>query len=211
MSESADAFPNSDQLFQQAFADPDPVPALLKLLNEHPIYKSVRDLVFVYFDEIERNPSRGQALASSLVRLGKSPDAPTYNSSTLSEALWVELRDAHFKLPRDEEVTEYGPKNTYLLDSLLSGLSLQHNLASGGDQLASIDDGLDAPKNGSEESEVLVVGACIQLLMSGSTLLAEDVGTYRKTAEEVAKKLKDQKAGGVVKDPHAIKVLEVWF
>ena len=57
--------------------------------------------------------------------------------------------------------------------------------------------------------EVLVVGACIQLLLHGSVLTTETAGTYRRSAEVVAKNLKDQKVAGTVKDPHAIQVLEV--
>jgi len=34
----------------------------------------------------------------------------------------------------DNEVKEYGPKNTYLLSSLLSGLSLKHGLTATSDQ-----------------------------------------------------------------------------
>jgi hypothetical protein len=54
-----------------------------------------------------------------------------------------------------------------------------------------------------------VVGTCIQLLLHGSEIVTEKVGSYRKTAQQVASKLKAQKAMGTVKDPHAIELLEV--
>ena len=58
--------------------------------------------------------------------------------------------------------------------------------------------------------EVLVVGACIQLLLGGSMIPTERAGSrYRRSAELVAKNLKDRKATSIVKDPHAIQVLEV--
>lgn len=73
---------------------------------------------------------------------------------------------------------------------------------------AFIDAGLDA-RPGSDDAQALVVGACIQLLLHGSEVVTEKLGTYRKTAEKVASKLKDQKARGTVTDPHAIELLEV--
>ena len=64
-----------------------------------------------------------------------------------------------------------------------------------------IDEGLETPR-GSEKSEVLVVGTCIQLLLHGS-------GTDQEEQLEVAKKLKTQKKSKTVKDPRALELLEV--
>ncbi|KAF8968311.1 hypothetical protein BDZ97DRAFT_1916152 [Flammula alnicola] len=211
---SDEAFPNAEQLFQQAFAAADPVPLLLQLLKQHPTYPAVRELVIDYTEAVEEDPSRGQSLASALARLGDSPDAPTFGMETLSSLIDRELADQHFKffygnsVYGNSEVKEYGPKNTYLLDSLLSGLSLKHGLTSTSDQYAAIDEGLDAP-HGLDNSEVLVVGACIQLLLHGSETVTETAGTYRKPAEVIALKLKAQEVAGTVKDPHAIQVLEL--
>jgi hypothetical protein len=206
---SDEAFPNAEHLFQQAFAATDPVPLLLQLLKEYPTYPAVRNLVVFYTEAVEEDPSRGQSLASDLAKLRDSPDAPTFGTETLSSLINRELADHHFKvIYGDSEVKEYGPKNTYLLDSLLSGLSLKHGLSSTSDQYGAIDDGLDAP-HGSDKSEVLVVGACIQLLLHGSEIVTEAAGSYRKPAEVVALKLKAQQVAGTVKDPHAIRVLEV--
>ena len=63
-----------------------------------------------------------------------------------------------------------------------------------------IEKGLNSPC-GSEKSEVLVVGTCIQLLLHGS-------GTDQEEQLEVAKKLKTQKKAKTVKDPHALELLE---
>ena len=204
-----EAFPNSDHLYQQAFAAVDPVLPLLQLLQQHPTYLAVRDLVISYIEAVEEDPFRGQSLAATLVRLCNSSDAPTFAPDTLSSYINRELADQHFKvLYGDNEVKEYGPKNTYLLDSLLSGLSLKHRLTATSDQFAAIDTGLDAPHS-SKESEVLVVGTCIQLLLHGSVIVTEFAGSYRKKAEAVATKLKAQQVAGTVKDPHAIQVLKV--
>jgi hypothetical protein len=206
-----EAFPNADHLFQQAFAAVDPVPHLLQLLKQYPTYLAVRDLVISYTEAVEEDPSRGQSLASTLARLRDSSDAPTFGTKTLSSYIKSVLADQHFKvIYGDSEVKEYGPKNTYLLDSLLSGLSLKHGLTASAtsDQYAAIDDGLDAPHS-LDKSEVLVVGACIQLLLHGSVIVTKFAGSYRKKAKVVAKKLKAQEVAGTVKDPCAIEVLEV--
>lgn len=145
----------------------------------------------------------------SVTRVANFPDAPTFGTATLSSLIDRELADQHFKvIYGDSEVREYGPKNTYLLDSLLSGLSLKHRLTSTSDQYAAIDSGLDALP-GSKQSEVLVAGTCIQLLLHGSEVVTEAAGSYRKSAEAVASRLKAQKSAGTVKDPHVIQVLEV--
>ena len=208
---SDEAFPNAERLLQQAFAAEDPAPLLLQLLKEYPIYPAVRDLVVFYTEAVEDDPYRGQSLASALARVANSPDAPTIGTVTLSSLINRELADQHFKViySGDSEVKEYGPKNTYLLDSLLSGLSLKHRLTSTSDMYAAIFSGLDAWP-GSNKSEVLVVGACIQLLLHGSEVVTEVAGSYRRSAEAVALGLKAQKAAGTVTDPHAIQVLEVW-
>ena len=206
----AEAFPNSGHLFQQAFATADPVTHLLQLLKQYPTYLAVYDLVVSYTEAVEEDPSRGQSLASALARVRDSPDAPNFGTETLSSYINFVLADQHFKvLHGDNEVKVYGPKNTYLLDSLLSGLSLKHGLTATSDQYAAIDHGLDAPHD-SDKSEVLVVGACIQLLLHGSVIVTEFAGSYRKEAKVVAKKLKAQEVAGTVKDPHAIQVLKVY-
>jgi hypothetical protein len=204
-----EAFPNSNHLYQQAFAAADPVLPLLQLLKQYPTYPSVRYLVVSYIQAVEEDPFRGQSLASTLVRLSDSPDAPTFGPDTLLFYISRELARQHFKtLYGHHEVKEYGPKNTYLLNSLLSGLSLKHRLTSTSDMLAAIDNGLDAPHS-SDKSEPLVVGACIQLLLHGSVIVTEFAGTYRKKAKVVAEKLKAQQVAGTVKHPHAIQVLKV--
>ncbi|KAF9531787.1 hypothetical protein CPB83DRAFT_848738 [Crepidotus variabilis] len=206
---SDEAFPNSEQLFKQAFATADPAPALLKLLREHPIYDTVQELVIYYTEAVEEQPLRGKLLASTLARVSVSPDAPNFETDPLASLIDRELADQHFKVIHgNTEVKEYGPKNTYLLDSLLSGLSLKYNLTSTSDQLAAIDDGLDTP-SGSEKAELLVVGACIQLLFYGSKIVTDEAGSYKKKASTVAQKLKDHKVAGTVKNPHAVQVLEL--
>jgi len=121
----------------------------------------------------------------------------------------------HFNADFDKEGKNYGPKNKFLFHSLLSSLSLKHRLTQNSVMYAAIEKGLDPhgldhPLFNSQDAEVLVVGACIQLLLHGSVITTEAAGPrYRRPAEVITKNLKDQKAAGTVKDPHAIQVLEV--
>ncbi|KDR70011.1 hypothetical protein GALMADRAFT_255367 [Galerina marginata CBS 339.88] len=195
-----------DDLLRQAFAEVDPVPSLLKAVRDHPTYEDIEfPLVKYYVEAVEANPSRGQTLASALTRL-----------DTLSSDINGELdRAVHFKADFDKEAKDYGPKNKFLFHSLLSGLSLKNRLTQNSVMYAAIEKGLDPhswgqPPFNSQNSQVLVVGACIQLLLHGSVLTTEAAGPrYKRSAEVVAKNLKDQKIAGTVKDPHAIQVLEL--
>jgi len=103
----------------------------------------------------------------------------------------------------------YGPTNEYLLDCLLSGLSLKLGLTMTSGILYTIVDGLKAQRWRRRCSEVMVVGSCIQLLLSGPAITTKFAGYYRKSPRKIAKKLKAQKKRGIVKDPHAIQVLDV--
>jgi len=197
--------PNVEHLLQQAFAEADPAPSLLQVVKEHPTYEDIEfPLVKYYVEAVEKNPSRGQALASALARL-----------DTLSADINGELdRAVHFNADFDNEVKDYGPKNKFLFHSLLSGFSLKHRLTQNSTMYSAIEKGLDPHGSNqslfnSQEPEVLVVGACIQLLLHGSVITTETAGHYRRSAEVVAKNLEDQKVAGTVKDPHAIQVLEL--
>jgi hypothetical protein len=113
------------------------------------------------------------------------------------------LAGEHFKV-FDIKDTVYGPKNGYLLESLLSGFSFKYNLCASSEMNGCLGFGLKAPC-GSKKSdrEKFVVGACIQLLLHGS-------GTwFAQEPKKVVKKLKAHRKAGIVKDPHAIEVLEV--
>ncbi|KAF8903876.1 hypothetical protein CPB84DRAFT_1773603 [Gymnopilus junonius] len=201
------------QRFQQAYITVDPEPLLLQLLKEYPYYGAVDDLVTCYIEAVEENPSRGGYLASTLDKVANSPEAPTFDPPD-SVACFVNriLADHHFKVMYgDLRVKEYGPKNTYLLDSFLSGLSFKYRLTTTSTMLASLCDGfkLDTLHGSDESPQVLVVGTCIQLLVHGYELVTDRARSYMMSPEEVASKLKAHKAAGVIKDPHALQVLDL--
>ena len=207
---SDEAFPDAESIFHQAFAAVDPAPRLLQVLNEHPTYPAARDLVMFYFDAVAKDPSRAQPLASALITIGRSPDAPTYGRETLYVLFAKELARTHFKYYDEDDIhKEYGPTNEYLLDCLLSGLSLKLGLTVTTEMYSTIVDGLKAPRWRRCCSEVMVVGSCIQLLLSGPAITTKSAGPYKKSPKEVAEELKAQKKRGIVKDPHAIQVLDV--
>ena len=214
---SYEAFPNAESVFHQAFASEDPAIRLLQLLNDHTTYPAVRDLISFYFDAVAKDTSLAQPLASALVTIGRSPDAPTYGRETLEVLLAKELAGTHFKYYDDDVHKDFGPTNAYLHDSLLSGLSLKLRLTAAADLYAAIIDGLegwprsivDRLKGRRNCSEVMVVGSCIQLLLAGHAISTTSAGSYRRSPKKVAEKLKAQKKRGIVKDPHAIQVLDV--
>ena len=160
----------------------DPVPLLLQLL---PTYPAICDLVGYCFEAVREHPSRGQFLASALVRVGHSPDAPIFEQDKLFHLIDTELAGIHFKYLCDDDGTkEYGPDNVYLLDSLLSGLSLKHGLTATPDMYGAIDHGLNASRC-SEDPEALVMGACIQLLLDGFGITSGMAGCFRNQPEKV--------------------------
>lgn len=93
----ADAFPNSEKFFLDAFSLPDPVPALLALLKDHPTYATVSELILYYFEAAEASPLRAYTLARALLAIREAPDAPIIqgDGSTLRELFFREIADRH--------------------------------------------------------------------------------------------------------------------
>jgi len=205
------AFPNAEELFHRAYALSDPTPELLKLIKAHPTEAAVRDLLIYYIEAVEDNPPRAYALTSVVVALCESLDAPMIQGGfSLGEAFFIELHDLlpqGFDLGSDKDSKKIGPTNLYLIACLLSGLSFKYNLTSSRDQYGEIRRGLHTHDN-SSTPELLVIGACIQLLTSGSKIVTTGK-PFIHSADEVAVKLKLQRYAGRVKELNAVKLLEV--
>jgi hypothetical protein len=110
--ELEDPFDNAETLFRSAFSLPDPAPELLNLIKAHPTEAAVIHLLVYYTDVVEENPSRANALASALVTLRSSLDAPMLNNgrSSLTEVFSIELADLHDRgLMFDEDNATFGP------------------------------------------------------------------------------------------------------
>ncbi|KAF8972517.1 hypothetical protein BDZ97DRAFT_838158 [Flammula alnicola] len=207
---SDDAFPNAEEIFRDALSIPDPAPTLLNLIKEHPTYPAVSDLLFYYTEVAGEQPSRANALATALITVRDAPDAPIIQANGLAGLFSRKLADLHSRgFELDDDAKEFGPSNAFLTTSLLSGLSFKHKLTSSSDQYGNIVDGLDAVAGSSAYNpEVLVVGACIQLLTAGSSIIPAAT-SYIKSVDEVVSKLKAQKSAGTVKDQNAQKLLEL--
>ena len=152
-------FPKAEELFTRAFALSDPTSVLLKLIKAHPTEAAVRELLISYIEAAENNPSRAHELASVLVALRNSPDAPVIQGgSSLAETLHNELDDLHSEgsvFDKDNET--FGPTNTYLINSLLSGISFKYSLTSSRTQYSYIEDGLNVDHD-SSICQLLLIG-----------------------------------------------------
>ncbi|KAF8964567.1 hypothetical protein BDZ97DRAFT_1757897 [Flammula alnicola] len=199
------AFDNSEYLFLNAFALSDPTPELLNLIRKHPTYHTVVDLLTYYTTFAEKNLSRANSLAFALATVRDSPDAPIIGGTSLGVCIWERLEHIHtLGLDADELKGEnriFGPNNVYLMTSLLSGLSLKYGLAMTRDQTSPIVEGLHAPLDKSATSEIRVIGSCIQLLTYGPEMV--------ESRDEIVTQLEAQKNAGTVKNPNALKVLEL--
>ena len=204
-----ETFPNSEELLRSAFALSDPTPALLQLIKAYPTADAIRDLLIFYIDAVEANPSRAYSLASVLVALRDSPDAPVIqDGSSLAEAFYNELDDLHSRgSVFDKDNKTFGPTNTYLINSLLSGLSFKYNLTLSPTQYSYIEDGLNVDNN-SSIGQLLLIGACIQLLTNGSRIVPTGE-PFIRSANEVATKLRFQQSVGRINDLNALKLLDV--
>ncbi|KIM35537.1 hypothetical protein M413DRAFT_32405 [Hebeloma cylindrosporum] len=176
-----DAFPNAGQLFHDALALPNPAPTLLELLKEHPTYGAVRNLLDHYTLAVHEDPSRANALATALVAIRDSPDAPVTDGRTLQEIFPDELPEYH----------AYG-------------------FGSGDNKHQHIPTHLPAVRiyNQIRTTEIKIIGACIQLLTSG-LIIVRISDNYVESANEAATKLKATKLRGIVKDSNGRQLLEL--
>lgn len=105
--------------------------------------------------------------------------------------------------------TSVTPSNDYLIASLLSAASRKHRLGESPAQVGSVLRGLYYSSDGADPAtfEVLVLGACLQLLASGSYLYGPKGIHFGKV--DVLSALEAVKKESVVKDPNGQELLEV--
>ncbi|KAF9473542.1 hypothetical protein BDN70DRAFT_925102 [Pholiota conissans] len=180
----------------------------MKLIKEHPSYDAVVDCVIAYTFIAEENPERVDALARTLRAVRDSPDAPMIggDSTTLWEIYREQLRVLHAQ-GFAEIPEQIGPTNSFLLTSLLSGISFKYDLLSCSEQYGTILEGLNARPT-SPNAEVHVAGACIQLLIAGSHIIPHST-SYFKSSDDIATKLKAQRDAGTVKNENARRILDL--
>ena len=154
-------------------------------------------------------------MALALVAIRDSPDAPVINDDyTLDEVFSRELADLHSRGfdssdngPHNVNMMDIVPTSPFLLTSLLSGLSIKYNLTESSDQYGNIWENLNTNWS---ISEVGVIGACIQLLASGSIIIRSSEEYDIRSADDALTKLKVQKSRmNSVKDSNVPQFLEV--
>ncbi|KAF9533700.1 hypothetical protein CPB83DRAFT_880207 [Crepidotus variabilis] len=225
--EFTEAFPNCEQIMLDAFNSPDPVPAVLGLIQAYPSVQTVEEVVIAYRTAFHSAPTRAYHFAKALSDICESPDAPLiYDAHSISDLIDGQLSEFHNlsftfvsqcrRNPEsfDQGAKIYGPTNRYLINSLLSGFSFKYNLGDSPSQSGAVGDGLGGSRfsvsveDDPSLCQLQVVGTCIQLLTSGSEIVAKKPSSIRPV-EEMATKLRAQKAAGAVTDPEALKVLEL--
>ena len=203
-----EAFPNAESAFRDAFNQPDPVPKLLELITAHPDVETITDLILVYAKLVGESPTQFDKFAAALVKLQHSKGITVAgvdrvgNRAQLEIAYAVseQLHDIHASGLVGPSNTSVTPSNEYLIDSLLSAISIKYKLC---DSHTAVDLH-DLPKR---YRQVYILGACLQLLMSGSYLYGP-TGT-EVGSDDVLAALEKIKESRVVKDPDGRRLLEV--
>ncbi|KIM41204.1 hypothetical protein M413DRAFT_27603 [Hebeloma cylindrosporum] len=191
----------------------DTMAELLNLMKAPPTQTAANDLMLFYTESVEAHPSRADVLASTLQDLHHPLYTPIVDSDdespSLADMLSFELAQFHSQgLSIDEDGIPIASSDLYLINCLLSGMSFKYRLAACPEQFANIMKGLDALPDNSSASELLVVGACIQLLTGGSGIF-NTAKPIQYSMTEVATKLRFQKSVGTVKASNALKLLDV--
>lgn len=211
--DEGEAFPNSEQLFSAAFALKHPYPAILRLIKQHPSSSAVWDAVTCYGNAAQENPRRADAFAAVLVKLRNCPDVPPFavTDNSIQGVYCDKLYDIHNEglgIIMDEEMTALDAKNPHLFHSYLSALSFKHGLMSCSTMYGAIQDGLiDLGTN--VRAQTALLGACIQLLVSGSVIVPAGTPVFWSGAADLATRLRAQLKRGIIKDRHFHKFLEV--
>ena len=210
---------NTENAFRSAFKQPDPTPYLLKLIESNPELPTIADLVFVYMDLVAESPKQIYKYAEALASVRKSTitvaggdrlgNPAQQNIGHAFNDVFVEFHSTDLDDVNDKSVT---PSNEFLVASLISAVSMLYKFCDSPAQVGGLLRGLhfDDEKNYADDvssREILVLGACLQLLVAGSYLYGPkgtDVGRV-----DVLGELERIKGAGVVKDRNGQRLLAV--
>ena len=212
-----ESFPDAVKAIREAFNLPDPTQQLLELIRAHPELPTVGDIVVIYLELVQQSPSQVDKLTSILAnvkssteftvaacnRLGKSVPIPIALAFDLelNELFCSELAGLN-----DALVT---PSNEHLIASLLSAVAMKYSLCHPNSFSGTVHRGLyyqnDTYRFDVATHQVLVLGACLQLSMSGSHFC----GPEGFDASHLLSVLEGIKNVGVVKHPGGQQLLEV--
>jgi len=217
----AESFLNAEDAFRDAFNQPNPTPKLLELIKEHPQLPTIIHLVSVYLQLVAECPIQIDKFARALVDLQATNDITiaAYDAcgnpaqQNILPLLNRELAGFHSgDLGAAVEDTSITPSNDYFVASLLSATSMKYRLCDSPAQVGAVMHGLRVNDrryrdDGLSSREVFVVGACLQLLVTGSYLYGP-TGTDT-TKVDVLTALQDIRAEGIVKSQNGQRLLEV--
>jgi hypothetical protein len=173
-----ESFPDAEYAFRYAFSISNPTPKLLQLIRAHPNVRTITILVIIYIELVEMDPTQLDKLTGALVDLKNSNETVAGYDRVgnpiqiqIADSLRVELHDllrSELAGPEDGAVT---PCNEYLIASLLSAMATKFGLSDSPAFPYAVVCGLDYQSESDVETrEVLVLGTCLQLSISGSYL-----------------------------------------
>lgn len=214
----AESSQNVESALLDAFKHPDPAPRLIELIRAHSQFPTIFYLISIYTELAAELPTQidkfAQALAqvkTSKVKIDTEDDFGKPAQLDIEPIFVSELADelsGDFVNVKDLSVTS---SNEYLIASLLSATSRKYRLCESPAQIGSVLCGLyyNDRKYGYADRatfEVRVLGACLQLLTSGSYLYGPE-GIYAGKIDVLAA-LETIKKEGVVKNPNGQELLE---
>ena len=175
-----ESFPDSFDIIQNVFNQPDPTQQLLEIIRDHPESTTIRDIVIIYFELVRQSPSQVNSLTRTLVNLKSSKDIPIVACNRLGKSVPISIAlaldlELH-ELLRSElarlSVAPITPSNEHLITSLLSAVVMKHSLCNSRAFSGAIHCGLyyDDERSRCDVAahQGLVLGACLQLSMNGS-------------------------------------------
>jgi len=216
----AESFLNAESAFRDAFNQPNPTPKLLELIRAHPQLPTITHLVSVYMELAAECPIHIDKFARALVDLQTTSEVTiaAYDAfgnpaqQNIAPLLNRELAGFHSGDLVAAEDTSITTSNDYLVASLLSATSMKYRLCDSPAQAGAVVHGLhfkdrryrdDAPAS----REILLLGACLQLLVAGSYLYGPTGTDAGKV--DVLKALQDIQSEGIVKSQNGQRLLEV--
>jgi len=216
-----------EQQIRDALSLPEPVIAassLVNIIKQQPTAETVAWLAELYESLATENPSRADALAESLVLLRDSPDIPTiakndpqgnpYQESfdIVLNLFLYEVLSAAISGPSPDLVA-IAPTNSFLVGSVISATATKHGLCTSAAQIGAIADGIHFPDSeyqlysNPEAWEASSLGACLQLLISGSVFCND--GQLGRNKEQLLPSIKSLLVDETIKDANGKKLLQV--
>lgn len=211
-----------EQQIRDALSLPEPVisaSSLVNVIKQQPTAETVAWLAELYESLATEKPSRAEALAESLVLLRDSPDIPTiaknetHIKNPVLNLFLYEVLSAAVSGPRSDLVAIAPTNESFLVGSVISTTATKHGLCTSAARIGAIARGIHFP--GSEYQlhskpktwETSSLGACLQLLISGSVFCND--GQLGRNREQLLPSIKSLLAGETIKDANGKKLLQV--